>query len=386
MRTLGMIKRVFKEMIRDKRTLALMFVAPLLILALMYFLFQSNGTTTATLAVRGVDSTLVTAIENDHIKIRDVEGTASATKEIRRHNYAGFLSQSGDKLKLTLANDDQSKATILKAGLQQAQMKLKNKAVATTIKTQAQAIQKLQTALAQATKAAGISAPSTSPTGQKPQSATTYSVKTHYLYGSKDSTFFDTLLPIMMSFIVFFFVFLISGIALLRERTTGTLYRLLATPVRRGEIITGYLAGYGTFAVIQTLLIVLFTMFAFKIQILGAVWLVILINLILALLALTMGLFISTFAASEFQMVQFIPVVVIPQIFFSGIIPVATMPGWLQAIAHIMPLYYGADAMSQVVEKGAGFSAIWGQLVIMIGFAVLFLALNVQTLKKYRQV
>lgn len=386
MRTRGMIKRVMTEMLRDKRTLALMFVAPLLILTLIYFLFQSSGNTTATLAVKNVDSTLQTALKNDNLNLKATTSDDSAKRIIRQHDYAGMLVQSGDKLTLTLANDDPTKATIIKSSLQAAQIKLKTKAAGAALQAQAKAIKQLPTALAAATKAAGITAPPAQTGIAQAAGSTTYQTKTHYLYGDKDSTFFDTLLPILMSFIVFFFVFLISGIALLRERTTGTLYRLLATPVRRGEIITGYLTGYGLFAVIQTLLIVVFTMYAFKIQILGSIWLVILINLLLAMLALTMGLFISTFAGSEFQMVQFIPVVVIPQIFFSGIIPVATMPGWLQAIAHIMPLYYGAGAMSQVVEKGAGLSAIWPDLLIMLAFAAVFLLLNVQTMKKYRQV
>jgi ABC-2 type transport system permease protein len=186
--------------------------------------------------------------------------------------------------------------------------------------------------------------------------------------------------------VVFFFVFLISGIALLRERTTGTLNRLLATPVKRGEIISGYLAGYGIFALIQTLLIVVFSIYAFKIQILGSVWNMFLINILLAIVALTMGLFISTFASSEFQMVQFIPVVVIPQIFFSGIIPISQMAGWLQPVAKIMPLYYGATAMSNVIEKGSNFTDIFGDVIALLIFFALFLVLNLVSMRRYRQV
>jgi ABC-2 type transport system permease protein len=85
-------------------------------------------------------------------------------------------------------------------------------------------------------------------------------------------------------------------------------------------------------------------------------------------------------------MVQFIPVVVIPQIFFSGIIPINQMAHWLQPIARIMPLYYGADAMSNVIEKGANFMNIGFDLTILLGFAVLFLMLNMVTMRRYRQV
>ncbi|ERL64073.1 ABC transporter permease [Schleiferilactobacillus shenzhenensis] len=382
MRIGAMIKRIMLELSRDKRTLGLLFIAPLFILTLMYFLFQSNTTQQATLAVRGVDSTLVQAIDNKHIQIRKVtDTTVSARRLIRQHDYAGVLTQSGSKLTLTLQNSDQTQSALIKQSLQAAQIQLKMKAAGTTIKTQAAALQKLARALAAATRR--VPTASAAPAGSH---TAAYSLTTHYLYGSGDATFFQTLLPIMIGFVVFFFVFLISGIALLRERTTGTLNRLLATPVRRGEIIAGYLCGYGLLALVQTILVVLFTLYVFNIQILGNLALVLLINILLAIIALTLGLLISTFTSSEFQMVQFIPIVVIPQIFFSGLIPVNQMAGWLQAIAHVMPLYYGADAMSAVIEKGAAFSAIAGDVGILLLFFAVFLGLNLLAMRRYRQV
>lgn len=161
MRTVAMIKRVLTEMLRDKRTLALMFLAPLLILTLMYFLFQSNTDQTASLGVRNVDSTLVKAIKNDHIKFHHVSSNASAEHVIRDHDYAGLIAQKGDKITLTLQNSDQSKSTILKQSLQQAQVKLKMQAAGTAIKAQQkalkaqqQAIKKMQHSLAAASQRA----------------------------------------------------------------------------------------------------------------------------------------------------------------------------------------------------------------------------------------
>ena len=387
MRTLAMIKRVLQEMLRDKRTLAMMFIAPLLILTLMYFLFQSNNNQTADLAVRHVDSTLVKAVNNDNVKIHHVSSDYSAKQLIRDHDYAAVMTQKGDKLTLTLQNSNQTKSSIIKKSLQASQVKLKNQATVTALKTQKEAIGKLQQQLATLAKQAGTQTNAKATlSDQKNNSAKNYSVSTHYIYGDKDTTFFDAFLPIMMGFVVFFFVFLISGIALLRERTTGTLKRLLATPVKRGEIITGYLSGYGIFALVQTLLIVLYSTYVFDIQILGSIWNVLLINVLMAAVALTMGLFISTFAASEFQMMQFIPIVAIPQIFFSGIIPVDQMAGWLQGIGHIMPLYYGANAMSDVVTKGFNITQIWPNILALLLFAALFLVLNLNAMRRYREV
>lgn len=190
----------------------------------------------------------------------------------------------------------------------------------------------------------------------------------------------------MISFVVFFLVFLISGIGLLKERSRGTLDRVMATPIRRGELIFGYILGYGFFAVLQTLVIVAFGLWVFNMQILGSVWNVFLTNILVALVALTLGLLLSAFANSEFQMMQFVPVVVMPQLMLSGLVPLSTMPHWLQALAHCMPLYYGANALSDIIEKGSSFSQISGSFGILALFIVAFASLNVLALKKFRTV
>lgn len=193
-------------------------------------------------------------------------------------------------------------------------------------------------------------------------------------------------MPVLLGFIVFFLVFLISGTGLLKERTSGTLARILATPIKRSEIVFGYVLGYGFFAVLQTVWVVLMIMFLFKIEILGNLAVVILINLCVAAVALTLGLLISSFAKSEFQMMQFIPLIIVPQVFFAGIIPVTLMPDWVQYIAKIMPLYYGANSLTNVIQKGQTILDIAPNLLILILLAAAFLILNIFSMRKYRQV
>lgn len=374
MRILAMFNRIVREMLRDKRTLGLMFGAPLLILTLIFFLFQNNQTNKATLAVQGIDAPLRQAMKSNHLTLKTVAENSKPTHVIRQQDSDGVLRQSGTQLTLTLANTDEGKSAMIVAALKQAQVKLKMQAAATTIKAQQKALMQMEAALKRAVpKPASVA-------------ATSYTLKTHYLYSSADGTYFDTVLPIMMGFVVFLFVFLISGIALLRERTTGTLSRLLATPIKRSEVIIGYLLGYGVFGLIQTVLVVLFAINVFQLQVLGNVANVLLLNLALALVALTMGLFVSTFAASEFQMMQFIPIIAIPQIFFSGLIPVANMPNWLQIIAHVMPLYYGANGISDVIKKGSTLTQIGPNVLILLLFALIFLGANLLTMRRYRQV
>lgn len=350
MRILALIKRICQQMFRDKRTLALLFVAPLLILTLMFFLFNGN-TVDPKLGVLKVDSGLVDALKESGIKVKQYEAVTKDT--VADDDLDGLLLQDNGKLKLTLRNDDPSKAKVL-------QMKI-NQVVAAEFQFKIMI------------KSSG-SAPTLTPK----------SIDVNYVYGNADTAFFDVLSPILVGFFVFFFVFIISGIGLLRERTTGTLERLLSTPIRRVEIVTAYLVGYGIFAVIQTMIVVFYAINVLDIVLAGSIWNVLLINLLLALVALSLGILLSTFAASEFQMIQFIPIAVIPQIFFAGIFPLEGMANWLQAVAKIIPMYYAGDALKGVMYKGASLSQISGDLLALVIFAALFILLNIIAMKKYR--
>ncbi|WP_373773622.1 ABC transporter permease [Weissella soli] len=415
MRTMAIVRRVFKQMLRDKRTLALMFLAPLLIMTLMYFLFQNNTTQVASLGVHHVDQSVVNVIDTKNVTIHHYD-SSQARKMIKQHDLDGYLTQKNGQLTITYSNSNPTNTSLIKASLQSGLVKLKMKTLVTVTKKQRAALEsqqaalkkltaaqtqatvtKLKTAIAQA-QARGDQATAeklqkqlkqaTATTSSSTQSAkaTSYTTKSLYIYGSSDSTFFENFSPAFLGFFVFFFVFLISGVSLLNERTTGTLSRLLATPIRRSEIIMGYLIGYGGFAIIQTVLTVVFTIVVFNIHLVGSIWLVFLTNLLLALVALTLGIFISTFTNSEFQMIQFIPLIVVPQIFFAGLVPVDGMASWLQAIAHIMPLYYGANALTDVVTKGAGLGDIGVNLLILVGFMVVLTMLNIVGMKRYRKV
>lgn len=350
MRTMALIKRICQEMLRDKRTLALLFVAPLLILSLMYLLFNGESAEPK-IGVLNVDNELVKVLENANITIKKYEQVTDKT--VVDDDLDGLLQMKHEKLVLTLQNSDPASAKAL-------QMKV-NQLVTSQVQS----------------KLMGKSAVSVD-FGKN-------SVDTNFIYGSSDTVFFDVLSPILVGFFVFFFVFLISGIGLLKERTTGTLERLMSTPIRRGEIVTAYLVGFGIFAIIQTVIVVLYSVNVLDMVLVGSVWNVILINLLLALVALSLGTLLSTFAASEFQMVQFIPIAVIPQIFFTGILPLEGVADWIQALGKIMPLYYAADALKGVMYKGLSLSDISGDILALMAFAVIFIVLNIFALKKYRK-
>jgi ABC-2 type transport system permease protein len=350
MRTFALIKRICQQMLRDKRTLALLFVAPLLILTLMYFLFNGN-TVEPKIGLVNIDNSINKVLKDSKVNVILYDKVTDKT--VVNDDLDGLLQVENGKIKLTLQNDDPSKAKEL-------QIKV-NQAVASQV--QANLMKKIAA----------------------PVNITKNSIETNYVYGNKDTVFFDVLSPILVGYFVFFFVFIISGIGLLRERTTGTLERLLSTPIRRTEIVTAYLIGYGIFAVIQTIIVVIYSINVLDLVLMGSIWNVILINLLLALVALSLGILLSTFAASEFQMMQFIPIAVIPQVFFAGIFPLEGMANWLQAFAKIMPMYYAGDALRGVMYKGFSLSEISGDIFALIIFAAIFIILNIFALKKYRK-
>lgn len=362
MRINAFIKRICQQMIRDKRTLALMMVAPLIILTLIHFLFTSDSDVNFRIGVVNADESLVKQIKNNDITIVKYEQIKAGNQKILDDDLDGLIQLDGDKITLKLTNSSPSETKAL-------QMKLQQIIATEASKKQAANMNDVQHSKQSV-----------------PAALTTSKIHTTYVYGDKSTTFFDVLSPILVGFFVFFFVFLISGIALLRERTTGTLDRLMATPILRRDLVFGYLLGYGLFAVIQTVIVVFYAVKVLDILLVGSIWNVLLINLMLALVALSLGILLSAFANTEFQMMQFIPIVVIPQVFFAGIFPVEGMANWLQVIAKFMPMYYGGDALQSIMYQGLGFSDISLDLLVLLGFALLFIILNVLALKKYRKI
>lgn len=347
MRILALIKRICLQMLRDKRTLALLFVAPLLILSLMYLLFNGDAADYK-VGVINIDQELINTLEELEIQTTSYEASTKPNPTITANDLDGILIMENNKIELILQNDDPTKAKGL-------QLKI-NQAVASQIQSNL-----------------GFNGSSDV-------------VDISYIYGDKDTEFFDVLSPILIGFFVFFFVFLISGVGFLKERTSGTLEKLMSTPILRGEIVAAYLIGFGLFAIIQTLIVVLYTVNILDVVLIGSVWNVILINLILALVALSLGTLLSAFASSEFQMVQFIPIVIVPQVFFSGIFQLDGMATWLQALAKFMPIHYAADALIGVMYKGEGLTEISKNLYILLLFAAIFIVLNIFALKRYRKI
>lgn len=379
MRTLAITKKVLIELFRDKRSLALMFLAPILVMWLMNVMFSANSKSEATIATVDVNQSITRKLRKidgiDTVKYQDQK---VAAKELKSHKVDAVIYYHDNKYDVTHANTDSGKTVLTKQALNAALTKDSFQILTSKLKK----TQKMQAKLMKANPLLA----KTLPRAPKNKKTSNVKIVNHYQYGNKDTGFFAKMVPILLGFFVFLFVFLISGMALLKERTSGTLDRLLATPVRRSEIVFGYMFGYGIISIAQATVIVLATIWLLKIEVVGNIFNVILVSFLLALVALAFGLLLSTLAGSEFQMMQLIPIVIVPQVFFSGIIPLDTMANWVQYIGKVLPLTYTGDALTKIMLYGKGLSSITGDILALLIFLVILIYLNVVGLKRYRKV
>ena len=194
---------------------------------------------------------------------------------------------------------------------------------------------------------------------------------------------FDRVGLIMLGVFPFVIMFLITSIAMLRERTTGTLERLLTTPMNKLDLLFGYGIAFGIAAAIQASVAAGVAYWLFDLNTAGNTGLVIVLAIANAVLGVALGLFCSAFARTEFQAVQFMPVVVIPQILLCGLFAARDqMAGWLQAISDVLPMTYSVQALQEVGAHAQATDTLWRDLGIVVGCVVLALTLAAATLRR----
>jgi ABC-2 type transport system permease protein len=178
-------------------------------------------------------------------------------------------------------------------------------------------------------------------------------------------------------------MFLVTSIAMQRERSSGTLERLLTTPMSKLDLLGGYGTAFSLAAAAQAIVACLVTFGLLGLTTAGSVGLVVLIAVLDATLGVALGLLCSAFARTEFQAVQFMPVIVIPQLFLCGLlVPRDQLPQWLEWISNVMPLSYAVEALQQVARYPGSTAVMWRDLGVVASFAVVALCLAAATLRR----
>jgi ABC-2 type transport system permease protein len=204
----------------------------------------------------------------------------------------------------------------------------------------------------------------------------------YYLFKQQPAAFNEVGL-IMLGLFPFILMFIITSVAMLRERTSGTLERLLTTPLHKPDLLFGYGLSFGLMAAVQASVAAGLAYWAFGLDTAGNAGLVVLIAVADAILGMALGLFFSAFARSEFQAVQFMPLVALPQVFLCGLFaPRDQMAGWMQALSKALPLTYAVQGLQEVGRHADPTGLMWRDLSIVVGAAILALALASATLRR----
>lgn len=342
MRVTALTIRILRQLIRDKRTLGLLIFAPILVLTMLHLVFNGDDYVPQVGFVDFPDR-LVEQLDLENATIVKYSTVKKANNDLVNQEIDGYISLEEQVPTVYLEGSEPSVNGATLRWIQSTFAKLE-------------------------------------------QNGHVNELEVDYLHGSSEMGTFDYFGPVLLGFFVFFFVFLIAGVSFIRERTTGTLERLLSTSLRKWEIVMGYVLGFGILTMIQSTIITWFSIYILDMMMEGAFILVLLIILALALTALTLGILISSFADNELQMIQFIPIVVVPQIFFSGLFNLETISDWLSWVGPLTPLYYAADALRDVMVRGYGWEGIYSNILILVGFSILFMILNIIALRKYRKI
>jgi ABC-2 type transport system permease protein len=202
-----------------------------------------------------------------------------------------------------------------------------------------------------------------------------------YMLNSRQA--FDRTAPMLLGLFPFVVMFLVTSVATLRERRTGTLERLMTMPMAKLDFLIGYGVAFGAIAIVQVAVVATVTLTWLGLTIVGNIWMLLLATVLSALLGTTLGLAVSAFAKSEFQAVQFMPVFVLPQALLCGLfVPRADMARWLQLISDVLPLTYAVDATTRVTTMEVIGSGLIKDLGITFGCVLLAIVAGATTLRR----
>jgi len=194
---------------------------------------------------------------------------------------------------------------------------------------------------------------------------------------------FQRLAPAMLGVFPFITMFLVTSVAMVRERISGTLERLLTTPLGKADLVVGYGLAFALLSLVQALVATTVALWLLGMDEPASVPVLLLVALANALLGSALGLGLSSLATTEFQAVQFLPAVALPQILLCGlIVPTAQMAGWLDGLSRVMPLRYAVDAMQSLTGASAVSGRVWRDLVVIVGCVLVALTLGAATLRR----
>ena len=389
----AIVRRILTQFALDKRTLALLFVAPLVVLWLLSVILGAD-TVGPKIATVDLSAEFQAQLEQTDARITETDAD-EASALLADNDVAAVLSMEGEHtLKVELEGTDSTKSAAVLAVCAEALGELRGDAaeemeaavadkraeVEDAIEEAARQREEAQTALT----GMMISMPAEDFSMNMSDYLPIEDMETAYLHGNEDWRMFDFYGPVFIGIFLFVFTFITSGMSLVTERMGGTMTRFLATPVNAGQILGGYTLAFGILACVQSAIIlwVALTFIGFPNE--GNLGLVVFTCITMAMVSVALGLLVSGLATTPFQVIQLILLFVVPQILLCGLFDLSGAPDWLAALSNFMPVTYGVDALRAVMLRGADLAAVGFDLAALWGFLALFFALAAFSFRKKR--
>jgi len=376
-RAFSVTKRIFRGLRNDRRTVALMFLAPILAMCVFGVAFsgdvkdvhvvvvnQDEGYQPSGVPVKvSIADMIVSNFDKDVLKVDYVDTRDEGVQRVEKGGAYGVIifpqNFTGD-IYSRIQNPSLSVSTTIEVRLDKSNVNVAN-AIAKAVSD----------AVLKTMKDTGNAAPVTVNADNA-------------IYG-KGAKFMDFFVPGIMAFVVFMLTTLLTLISFVGERTSGNLERLQATPLRASEIVIGYAITFSIIGMLQSILLLVIGVAVFNIMIVGHIALAFLVIALLAVVSLSLGILLSSLAKREAQAIQFFPLIVLPTFLLAGIFwPVEAIPSWLRPLSYAIPPSYAVDATRSVMLRGWGIGGIWIDIVALFGFAVAFLSLAVWSLQRGR--
>lgn len=376
-RILTIVRRIFRGLRNDWRALVMMFVTPVIGIAVFGVAFSGEVNSVGVVVVNqdqgyqippssvpvSIADAVVANFDTYVLKVDQVATEAEAVDRVRSGKAYGliiFPENFTSNVYEKMMDPSLSLDTTIRLELDRS-----NVTVASSI------LKAVSDAMLKASSSMGVEAPVT--------------VDSSTAIYAQDASFRDFSVPGITAFVVFMLTFILTLLAFVSERTSGSLERLQVTPLRESELVLGYALAFSIIAVLQTAMILVVIVGVFKVMVVGSILLAFLVIALLAVMSLSLGIMLSSLAKREAQAIQFLPLVALPVFLLGGVFwPVEGIPAWMRPLSYAIPPSYAVNATRSVMLRGWGAGDIWVELVALFGFTVAFLALSVWSLHRAR--
>jgi ABC-2 type transport system permease protein len=370
-RAFAVTKRVLRDLKNDRRQLALIFIAPLLVISIFGVAFTGNVKDVRVVVVNGD-----TAVGNSSLSDKIISNFDTSVLNVACANSeseAVGQVQNGSASAVIVFPSNFSQSVAARAS---GQMSVAKENVTITLLADKSnpnvsdpIIATVNTAVAQTIQGLGRQAP--------------VSVdSSNAIYGA-NAQFIDFFAPGILCIAVWQLTTLLTLISFVGERTSGTLFRLLASPLKESELVAGYAVAFGIIGTTQSAVLLTAAVILFHVTIVGDVLLAFGVIALLAVVSEGLGILLSSFARREAQAIQFLPIVVLPAFLLSGVFwPIQAIPTWLRPVSYLIPVTYAVEAIRSVILRGWGIDKIYPDVIALLIFASVFLSLATVLLRR----